>query len=106
MRSRVTWNVRPTSSSVRGCSPFSPHTELEHPPLPVGQRPQNLDQRLLAEDVLGDLRAGRQLVGDEVPELGLLVVAHRLLERDRGLRAAPDLIDLVDRQVELVGDLL
>ncbi len=25
MRSRVTWNARPTSSSVRGCSPFSPY---------------------------------------------------------------------------------
>jgi hypothetical protein len=36
-----------------------------------------------------------------VTELGLLFVADRLLERDRRLGGAQDLVDLVDRQVEL-----
>ena len=40
-----------------------------------------------------------------MPELGLLLVADRLLERDRRLRRAPDLVDLVGRQVEVAGDL-
>src|SRR5439155_2189873 len=42
--------------------------------------------------VVGGLRP---LVGDELPELGLLLVADRLLERDRRLRRALDRAHLV-----------
>ncbi len=38
-------------------------------------------------------------------ELGLVVVADRLLERDGRLRGAPDLLDLLDREVEVARDL-
>ena len=66
-----------------------------------------MPQRLALERRLGELvRERRRLVGEEVPELGLVVVADRLLERDRDLRAAPDLLDLVRRHVEVARDLL
>src|SRR5215218_2634685 len=54
--------------------------ELEHAPLAVGEVLQRLAQRLLGED-LGGALVGRlgPLVGDELAELGLLLVADRLL---------------------------
>src|SRR5829696_8595687 len=63
--------------------------QLEHPPLAVGEVLQRLAQRLLGED-LGGALVGRlgPLVGDELTELGLLLVADRLLERDRRLGRA------------------
>ena len=48
----------------------------------------------------------RRLVGEEVTELGLVVVTDRLLERDGGLRAAADLLDLLDGYVEVARDLV
>ena len=41
-----------------------------------------------------------------MPELGLLLVTDRLLERHRRLRGATDLVDLLDRELELQRDLL
>ena len=38
IRSRVTLNVRPTSSSVRGCSPPEAVAQLEHASFAVAQR--------------------------------------------------------------------
>src|SRR4051794_10475349 len=65
--------------------------ELEDAALAVGEVLQRLAQRLLGEDLRGALvRRLGPLVGDELAELGLLLVAHRLLERDRGLRRALD----------------
>ena len=62
----------------------------------------------MGQDLHGAL-AGRLglLVGDELAELGLVLVANRLLERDRRLRAALDRIDLLglDARYDL-GDLL
>src|SRR4029079_3433139 len=79
-----------------------PVAELEHAPLAVRERLQDRAQRLVAERLLGLLVGQRhRLVGEEVPELGLVLVADGLLERDRSLRAAPDLVVLLRLQVEL-----
>src|SRR5258708_4517521 len=81
--------------------------QLEHAPLPVGEVLERLAQRLLREDLGGALvRRLGALVGDELPELGLLLVADRLLERDRGLRRAPDRVDLLGIDPRDLGDLL
>ena len=48
---------------------------------------------------------GLGLVAHEVAQLGLLVLADRLLERDRSLRHAQDLPHLVGRHAELARDL-
>src|SRR5690606_28351312 len=58
--------------------------QLQHAPLAVGEVLERLAQRLLREEVGGAVEGRlRLLVGDELPELGLLLVADRLLERDR-----------------------
>src|SRR5438132_1513868 len=83
-----------------------PVAKLEHLPLAGRQRPEDLEQRLLPQRHLGRL-VGELLVlvGEEVPELGLVLVTDRLLQRDRRLGAAADVVDLVDREVELPADL-
>src|SRR5829696_7114311 len=90
-----------------GVLPAEAVTQLEHAPLAVGEVLQRLAQRLLGEDLGGPL-VGRlgPLVGDELAELGLLLVADRLLERDRGLRRALDRVDLLGVDPRDVGDLL
>src|SRR5436190_7814594 len=83
-----------------------PVAHLEDPLLPRRERAQDLLQRVAAKGLLGGLLGERSgLVGEEVAELRLLVVPHRLLEGDRQLRAAPDLLDLLSAQVELAPDL-
>ena len=65
-----------------------------------------LRQQLLAQRRVGRLVGQRGvLVGEEVAELRLLLVADRLLERDRRLRGAHDLLDLVEREVDVPRDL-
>src|SRR5215208_7331395 len=60
--------------------------QLQHATLAIGEVLQRLAQGLLGEDLRGALvRRLGPLVGDELAELGLLLVADRLLERDRGL---------------------
>src|SRR4051795_9961655 len=72
-----------------------PVAQLEHPALAVGQVLEGLAQGLLREDLGGTLvRRLGPLVGDELAELGLLLVADRLLERHRRLRRALDRVDL------------
>src|SRR3954467_9817393 len=81
--------------------------QLEHAALSVGEVLQRLAQRLLGED-LGRALVRRlgALVGDELAELGLLLVADRLLEGDRGLRGALDRVDLLGVDPGDLGDLL
>src|SRR5437868_2837192 len=75
--------------------PAEPVAQLEHAALAVGEVLQRLAQRLLGEDLRGALvRRLGPLVGDELAELGLLLVADRLLQRDRRLRGALDRVDL------------
>src|SRR3954452_12650699 len=58
-----------------------PIPELEHLALARGELAEDLLERLLAQRDLGSLVGQRhRLVGDEVPELGLLLVADGLLE--------------------------
>src|SRR3954453_16943978 len=81
--------------------------QLEHAPLAVGEVLQRLAQRLLGEDLRRPLVRGLgPLVGDELAELGLLLVADRLLERDRCLGGALDRLDLLGLDPRDVGDLL
>src|SRR5437764_9833779 len=83
-----------------------PVAKLEHTPLAQAQRSEDADQRRLAQFHLrGLVRQRLALVRQEVAELRLLVVADRLLQRDRRLRAAADLLDLVRRQLDLARDL-
>ncbi|HVI23863.1 MAG TPA: sigma-70 family RNA polymerase sigma factor, partial [Myxococcales bacterium] len=81
--------------------------QLEDAALAVGEVLQRLAQRLLGEDLRSAL-VGRlgPLVGDELAELGLLLVADRLLQRDRGLRRALDGVDLLGIDPGDVRDLL
>src|SRR5689334_603252 len=81
--------------------------QLEHATLAVREVLERLAQRLLGEDLRGALvRRLGPLVGDELAELGLLLVADRLLERDRRLRRALDRVDLLGIDARDVGDLL
>src|SRR3954471_14946299 len=58
-----------------------PVAQLEHAALAVGEVLQGLAQRLLGEDLRDALVGGLgPLVGDELAELGLLLVADGLLE--------------------------
>src|SRR5436309_1015961 len=80
--------------------------KLEHHPLARREAREDAAQRLLAEhDLRGLVRKRLGLIGQEVAELRLLLVADRLLERDRRLRAAADLLHLVGAQVEVASDL-
>src|SRR3712207_531000 len=81
--------------------------QLEHAPLAVGEVLERLAQRLLGEYLRGAVVRGLgPLVGDELAELGLLLVADRLLERDRRLRRALDRVDLLGLDAGDLGDLV
>ena len=81
--------------------------QLEHAALAVGQVLERLAERFLRED-LGGAVVGRlgALVGDELAELRLLLVADRLLQRDRRLSGALDRVDLLRLDAGDFGDLL
>src|SRR5687768_14271755 len=84
-----------------------PVAELEHAALAVGQVLERLAERLLGEDLRRPLvRRLGALVGDELAELGLLLVADRLLERHRRLRRALDRLDLLGLDARVLGDLV
>src|SRR4030095_13925037 len=84
-----------------------PVAELEHAALAIGEVFEGLLQRLLGEQLGGALE-GRigALIGDELAEIPLLLVADRLLERDRRLRRALDRVDLLRLDAGDLGDLL
>src|SRR5918995_3417073 len=84
-----------------------PVAELEHAALAVGEVLEGLLQRLLGEQLGGPLEGGLgALIGDELAELRLLLVADRLLEGDRRLRRALDRIDLLGLDAGDLGDLV
>src|SRR5207247_4430392 len=63
--------------------------QLENPPLPLGQSVQRPPHALAAERLLCLVeRVGSLAVGEEIAELALVVRAHGLVQRDRGLRGA------------------
>src|SRR5256885_13561230 len=69
--------------------PVEPVAKLQHLPLAARERAEDLPQRLLAQrDLRLFVRQRQGLVGDEMPELRLVLLPHRLLQRDPGLRGA------------------
>ena len=107
IRSRVTLNARPTSSSVRGRPPVRPKrisiTSRSRCGSAASAR-RTFSRRRFSRGQL-ERRLGR-LVLDEVAQLGLLLLADRLLQRDRLLGHAQDVAHLARRALELAGDLL
>src|ERR1019366_2978849 len=84
-----------------------PVAQLEHAPLAVAEVLERGSQGFLGDGLHGAL-VGRlgALVGDELAELGLLLVTDRLLERDRRLREALDRLDLLGLDAGHLGNLL
>src|SRR4051812_210260 len=83
-----------------------PEAHLDDLALALRQGRQRAMDVLLAEVLRGDLeRRLRRLVLDEVAELGLVLLADRLLERDRLLGHPQDVAHLARRALELGGDL-
>src|SRR5437588_5109805 len=80
--------------------------ELEDRSLARCKAAEDSPQRLLAQRHLrGLVRERLALVGEEVPELRLLLVADGLLERDRRLPAPADVLHLVGAEGEVLRDL-
>ena len=107
MRSRVTPNALPTSSSVHGGAPSRPKRSSITRRSRSGSDESafSMSDRRSVQRGGVERRLGR-VVLDEVAELGVLLLADRLLERDRVLRHAQDLAHLVGRHLELLGDLV
>src|ERR671923_96523 len=81
--------------------------ELDHLPLPLGEGVERALDVFPAERQGGGVeRRLGAVVLDEVTELALLLLADRLLERDRELRHAEDLPHLLCRHLQLLRDLL
>src|SRR5215207_6646892 len=81
--------------------------ELEHAALAIGELLEGLLERLLGEQLGGALEGGLgALIGDELAELRLLLLADRLLEGDGRLGRALDRVDLLGLDAGDLGDLL
>ena len=85
MRSRVTLNVRPTSSRVRGLAPVEAVAQAQDLTLRVAQEAEQ------AFDLLGEQVAHRRLersrrraVGDQIAELGVIALADPAAARLAG----------------------
>src|SRR3954454_16373088 len=86
--------------------PVEPVAQLQHLAFAAGESAEDLAQCLLAHRDLGLFVGQRQVhVGEEVAELRLVLVADRLLQRDRRLRAAEGLPPFVRAQIEVLADL-
>src|SRR5436309_6197033 len=71
-----------------------PVTEDDHVALSLGERGQGLRKRLAAQRALDGLLWQRVVVGDEVAEDGVLLLADRLIEAGRSPRGRLDLMCL------------
>src|SRR5918911_997246 len=81
--------------------------QLQDPPLPLRERVERAPDALLAQRLLRLVERIRRLaVGEEVAELALVVGADRLVQRDRRLRGAERLVDVLHRQARRLGQLL
>src|SRR4029078_7194116 len=80
--------------------------QLEDPTLALGERIECPPHTLAAQRLFGFLeRIGGLAVGEQIAELTLVVSAHGLVERDRGLRGAERLVDVLDRKSGRLGEL-
>ena len=83
-----------------------PVAQLEHPPLAIADVLQCDSQGFPGQDLgCALVRRLGLFVGDELAELGLVLVADRLLERDRRPRGVLDRLDLAGLDPGEVGDL-
>src|SRR5512135_655989 len=83
-----------------------PVAELEHLPFAARERAEDLAERLLAHrDLRLLVRERKVFIGEEVAELGFVLVPDGLLERHRRLRTATDVLDLVAAELEVATDL-
>src|SRR4051812_20602814 len=81
--------------------------QLEDAPLALRQRVERAADALAAQRLLRLVeRVGGLAVGEQVAELALVVRADRLVQRDRRLRGAERLVDVLDRQAGRLGELL
>ena len=86
---------------------LEPEAELEDAALPLGQRVERLADALPAQRLLGLVeRVGRLAVGEQISELAFVVGADGLVQRDRRLRGAERLVDVLDRQAGRLGKLV
>ena len=96
IRSRVTLNSLPTSSSVRGRPSSKTKAQTQHLFLTRGQRLEHIGQLLLQQGLAGCLgRDGGIIIGDEVAQMAVLLLADGRFQTDRLLRHAHNLADLV-----------
>src|SRR5438876_633876 len=85
---------------------FETEAQLKHAPFATGEAFEHALDLLLEELVARGVARGEGLVvGDEVPEVAVLFLADRRLERDRFLRDLHDLADLVRGDEHSLGDL-
>ena len=90
-----------------GPSVLDAEAQLEHLLLPGGQGGEHIHQLLLQQGEGGGLGGlAGILVGDEVPQVAVLLLPDGGLQRDGLLGDLQDLPHPVHRHVHLVGDLL
>ena len=107
MRSRVTWKLWPTSSSVCSLAVLKPEAHLDHPLFARRQRAQHLRGVLL--QVHADHRfrwRNRLAIFDKVAQVRVFLFADRRLQRDRLLRDLQHLAHLGHRNVHAPRNLL
>src|SRR4029079_16044514 len=84
-----------------------PVAQLDHLAVALGERAESrLDVLATKRERRGVEGRLRLVVGNEVAERGVLLLADRLLQRDGHLRHPQDLAHLLDGHLELLGDLL
>src|SRR5712691_4032551 len=81
--------------------------ELQDAALALGQGVESPPDALAPERLLGLVERIRGLaVGEQVSELALVIRAHRLVQRDGGLRGAERLVYVLDRKAGSLGELV